>query len=403
MAPKVWKGARGGVLKTTKRAAAAKGLPPSSIKGLAGFRKASRTFSGTVDKGVAQQNAALASRAVVADGLDARLICIIAATNTDKYYVLQCLEDTKVPASKARRFYAYQRWGRTGTGGVCRLQGPMEQEKAQSHLFKVFKAKTGAAWGDLKAGEKAKAGMYWLSAASEADPRARWEYRVADSIDGKSNGWFPYDVRASEQVEELYAEHIANKKGSNSTSKRFVPSGKFTYCLHMDELRQKNTTTGKERQIRRTLGSKVALRRLGSSPVEETSRSASAKQASKTSISATTSSIFDGLFRADTAATIAAPLSLDGPSAKPSSFHVKRSLSSCSSLPGLPGKRQRLAKGATVIPVSNADMHKVAERGGVGELPQSALKSWLGARSISTTGKKPDLVDRVYSLLEDVD
>merc|ERR1712070_1305953 len=92
----------------------------------------------------------------------------------------------------------------------------------------VFKGKTGAAWGSLKAGEKALPGKYWMAVPSEADPQALWEYCVNDGVDGKVNGWYPYDGDAVEQVEELYAEHEANKTGKNPTDKRYVASGKFT-------------------------------------------------------------------------------------------------------------------------------------------------------------------------------
>jgi hypothetical protein len=357
----------------------AKAEAPSAIRGLAGFRKASATFAGDVDKGVSQQNAALASRANVLAGLDARLVCINPAENTDKYYVLQGLEDTKIPESKAKRCYAYQRWGRTGTGGMCRLQGPMEHKKVQAHLFKVLKAKTGAAWGSLEPGEKAIPGKYWLAVPSEADPRALWQYYVDDGVDDKAKGWYPYDGDAVQQVEELYAEHKANKGGKNRTDQRFVASGKFTYCLDLDKLSQRNISTGKKRKIRRTLSSTTTRTstpaRLASSPCEAS----------------------PGFFRADTADTLPVSWSDAQMNARRSHAnpHDLASTSSASSIPGLPGKRAR-------HPVAcERAMRKLADRGEVERLDVPALKSWLSSRSVTTSGRKPDLVDRVYSLFDD--
>lgn len=383
MAPKLWKGAKGKSHPVLKKPAAGKVAAPSAIKGLAGFRKATSTiFTGAVDKGVSQQNAALASRAAVIAALDARLVCIDPASNSDKYYVLQGLEDTKVPEGKPKRCYAYQRWGRTGTGGVCRLQGPMEQKKVEMHLLKVFKAKTGTAWGSSKAGEKAKPGKYWLAIPSEADPRASWEYHVDDGVDRKTKGWYPYDSDAVTQVEELHAEHAANKSGKNPTAKRFVASGTFTYCVDLDKLTQRNATTGKERKIRRNMSSRTTRAetpvRLGSSPSEAT----------------------PGLLRADTAETVLAVWSDAEYNARVARLGTaSRSLSTVSSIPGLPGMRAK--KESTAAISSIGDMRKLAQRGEIEGLPQPVLKSWLSSRSIATSGRKCDLVDRVYSVLDD--
>jgi hypothetical protein len=380
MAPKIWKGIKGKSSVLKKPAA---GNAPSAIRGLAGFRKASAIFTGAVDKGVSQQNAPLASRASVLEGLDARLVCIDPAMNSDKYYVLQGLVDTKIPEGKPKRCYAYQRWGRTGTGGVCRLQGPMEQKKVEAHLRKVFMAKTGTPWvPSLKAGEKAKPGKYWLVVPSEADPHATWEYYVDDGVDHKRNGWYPYDSDAVQQVEELHAEHSANKSSKNSTAKRFVASGKFTYLLDLDKLLQRNSTTGKERKIRRTVSSRTPRPdtpiRSGSSP----------------------SLASPGLFRADTADTVLATWSDAEWNAKAAKLGVSRVASSVSSLPGLPGKRAR--RDAATALASISDMRKLVQHGDLERLPQSQLKSWLSSRGVATTGRKCDLVDRVHDVLDNV-
>jgi len=35
---------------------------------------------------------------------------------------------------------------------------------------------------------------------------------VADGVDGKKPGWFPYDPEPSEEVENLYQQHLDNDK-----------------------------------------------------------------------------------------------------------------------------------------------------------------------------------------------
>merc|ERR1712039_153732 len=114
------------------------------------------------------------------------------------------------------------RWGRTGTSGACKLEGPVTDDKAKAAVAKLFKSKTGCAWGSLQPGDPAKAGKYWLMRPSKADPKAKWEYYVSDHVDGKKTGWYPYDKDASAQVEDLHADHVAHKGGKMDTSVRTV-------------------------------------------------------------------------------------------------------------------------------------------------------------------------------------
>merc|ERR1712194_728002 len=53
------------------------------------------------------------------------------------------------------------------------------------------------------------------------------------------------------QVEELYAEHIANRSKSRSLASRLVSTGFFTYRINLDNMTQENAVTGKTRHIRR--------------------------------------------------------------------------------------------------------------------------------------------------------
>jgi len=225
--------------KFAKKAAAVK-------KGLAGTKAPSGPGC-SLDVGVAKQDAGLAKRARVLPGYHARLALIDAAKNHDKYYILQGLEDTK---SKGK-CYAYSRWGRTGTAGGCKLEGPMDQDKAEANVAKLFRSKTGFAWGALRPGDKSKPGKYWLQAPAKADSKAKWQYFVGDGVDGKKKGWYPYVKAAGQQVEQLRAEHAANRSGKNDTSIRTVESGTWIYKVDLKKMSQTNTKTKKVRKIRR--------------------------------------------------------------------------------------------------------------------------------------------------------
>ena len=89
---------------------------------------------------------------------------------------------------------------------------------------------------------------------SEADPKAKWEYYVGDKVDGKKAGWYPYEKAAGAQVEDLRAEHAANKGGRNDTSVRTVESGTWTYKVNLIKMEQTNIKTEKVRKIRRVGG-----------------------------------------------------------------------------------------------------------------------------------------------------
>lgn len=215
-------------------------------KGLAGTKAPSGPGC-SLDVGLAKQDAALAKRARVLPGGHARLTLIDAAKNHDKYYILQGIEDSKAKG----KCFAYSRWGRTGTAGGCKLEGPMDEAKARAAIEKLFKAKTGFAWGALRPGDKAKPGKYWLLPPAKVDTKAKWQYYVSDHVDGKKTGWYPYEKAAGLQVEELRAEHAANTSRANDTSVRTVESGKYLYKVDLKKMEQTNTSTKKKRKIRR--------------------------------------------------------------------------------------------------------------------------------------------------------
>jgi len=149
--------------------------------------------------------------------------------------------------------YAYQRWGVTGTRGQIKLEGPMEQPKVAAALAKVFEDLTGSSWGSIAPGDRAPPGKYWVQQHMNPDFQAKWEYYVADGVDGKRTGWYPYVTSASEEVEELYAQHVANGCEAR-TAVRVIQSGHFSYKVDLDSMTQQNTRTKKQRTIRRAAG-----------------------------------------------------------------------------------------------------------------------------------------------------
>jgi predicted DNA-binding WGR domain protein len=87
---------------------------------------------------------------VGADGSakDAKLAQVDLAANTDKYYVLQMFTDGVGSASH----YVYCRWGRTGTSGQSKLEGPSSLEAANKAFEKLYKEKTGLGWAAKNVG-----------------------------------------------------------------------------------------------------------------------------------------------------------------------------------------------------------------------------------------------------------
>lgn len=219
-----------------------------------------------VDRALAAHNAALAERVRLIPGLDVRLALIDPAKHQDEYHVLQGLEDPTTD-SDAARFYALQRWGSTGSRGQCKMEGPLEKNEVAAILAKVFEERTGTAWGSMLPGDKTKPGKYWVQQASSPDMKATWEYYVGDGVDGKRDGWYPYTAGASDEVEEIYAQHEANQRESRTATRR-VTSGHFAYLVDLNQLTQKNSRTGKVRQIRRVLGTEILCGPQGAPPQE---------------------------------------------------------------------------------------------------------------------------------------
>jgi len=204
-----------------------------------------------IDRGVADEDAALAGRGSVVKGFNARLALIDPSRRTDMYHVIQGLQDPEAEGDK--QFYCFQRSGQTGARGQNKIEGPMNKAKLESMFAKVFLDKTGEEWGSMAPGDRAKPGRFWVQQWCKPNEKARWEYWVDDGVDGKQPGWYPYVADAGEDVEAIYAQHVANAC-EGRTATRIVQSGYFAYEVNLSDMTQANTRTRKTRNIRRVLG-----------------------------------------------------------------------------------------------------------------------------------------------------
>lgn len=89
-------------------------------------------------------------------------------------------------------------------------------------------------------------------AAEVAPKKFRWDYYVHDNIDGKTNAWYPYSAAAATAVEKAYDQW---RFGKGATVTQVTSQGdagtNFTYSIDFKGMKQTNTTSGKERHIRR--------------------------------------------------------------------------------------------------------------------------------------------------------
>lgn len=204
-----------------------------------------------MDRGVVEEDAELAARGSIVKGFNARLALIDPSSRTDKYHIIQGLHDPEAEGDK--KFYCFQRSGQTGARGQNKIEGPMDKAKLESIFARVFLDKTGKEWGSMAPGDRAKPGKYWVQQWCKPNEKAKWEYWVDDGVDGKQPGWYPYVADAGEEVEAVYAQHVANSR-EGRTATRIVQSGYFAYEVNLSDMTQANTRTRKTRNIRRVLG-----------------------------------------------------------------------------------------------------------------------------------------------------
>lgn len=186
--------------------------------------------------------------------VDLRLVLIDADQGIDKFYHIAGFYDPL----DAMGFYCLCCWGDCGArgAGISRvLHGPSAEADMREKVAETFREKTGLDLKDMQPGDRAPPGKYWLqqSRKEKEEEEVHWEYHVADGVDGKKPGWFPYDPEASEEVENLYQQHLDNDKESR-TATRTVSSGYFRYKVDLQKMTQTNQKTGKVRTIRRGMG-----------------------------------------------------------------------------------------------------------------------------------------------------
>jgi len=181
----------------------------------------------------------------------------------DKFFVVQTL-------SCGGQFFFASRWGRTGTRGQAKVEGPLATaEEAATLLAAKFKEKTANEVEGVAAGTfTAQPGKYSLvtgDAAASRDNARRtvqertqnasggrlWQYYVDDGVDGKAVGWYDYFQDAADIVEGVYSEWQRNPGGGLDV--RCVQSGFFCYRVDFNTMQQTNVThpNRTQRKIRR--------------------------------------------------------------------------------------------------------------------------------------------------------
>lgn len=186
-----------------------------------------------------------------------KLVQIDVASNTDKYFLMQSLSgQTK---KKDTKHLVFTRWGRTGTKGQVKCEGPYDSaDQASADIAKKFKDKTGNDIATASDGSFAvKAKKYDLVVGDTGkvvgvvgkDGGCLWQYYVSDGVDGKPNGWYDYTTDAAQIVEGVHSEWLNNP----TLDVRCVQSGMFCYKVDFNTMDQTNVTHAgrKQRQIRR--------------------------------------------------------------------------------------------------------------------------------------------------------
>merc|ERR1712146_437240 len=121
--------------------------------------------------------------------------------NSDKFFIVQTLKC-------GDQFLFVSRWGRTGTKGNAKVDGPFDEENdASSLLAAKFKEKSGNDVESVAAGTfEHKEGKYDLVKGDDGHRRSvaganngcLWQYYVDDGVDGKRPGWYDYFKEAAE-------------------------------------------------------------------------------------------------------------------------------------------------------------------------------------------------------------
>eukprot|EP00316_Scyphosphaera_apsteinii_P011609 CAMPEP_0119326578 /NCGR_PEP_ID=MMETSP1333-20130426/68717_1 /TAXON_ID=418940 /ORGANISM="Scyphosphaera apsteinii, Strain RCC1455" /LENGTH=422 /DNA_ID=CAMNT_0007334917 /DNA_START=73 /DNA_END=1341 /DNA_ORIENTATION=+ len=179
--------------------------------------------------------------------------------NMDKFFTMQTL-------TCGNKFLFAQRWGRTGTRGQAKVEGPLDHaEEAAALLSAKFKEKTGNAVESVENNTFQRIrGLYDLvkgdvvASRRTVEERTQgrnggrlWQYYVDDGVDGKANGWYDYSKDAAEIVEGVHSEWVNNPEANYDV--RCVQSGFFCYRVDFNAMQQTNVThpNRTQRRIRR--------------------------------------------------------------------------------------------------------------------------------------------------------
>lgn len=177
--------------------------------------------------------------------LEATLALVDVAQNIDKFYTVQVVAADASPTDH----WCVCHWGRTGTKGQVKVDGPMPLAAAEALAAERFEAKTGVAWA-ARATAAPVPGKYVFKRKvyTAAGPkRVLWQYYVDDFVDGKATGWYNYAPEAAATVEGVWSEWRFNAW----LDVRSVHSGYWDYNVDFNQLAQTNVKTQKRRTIRR--------------------------------------------------------------------------------------------------------------------------------------------------------
>jgi predicted DNA-binding WGR domain protein len=182
---------------------------------------------------------------------DAMLVLVDPEQNSDKYFVLQCIERGN---DEPHKYCVFSRWGRTGTVGQALLQDFDDAAAAEQAFEAKFRQKTGLTWAERNEpyqGCKYRFIVQDFVQKHDGYANGQWQYYVDDGVDGKVTGWYDYDTNGSMQVEMLFHQNAQNAQ----LSQRQVASGIFTYHVDLDQMTQTNTShpARKCRRIRRVV------------------------------------------------------------------------------------------------------------------------------------------------------
>lgn len=168
------------------------------------------------------------------EALHFTLVRVNLATNTDKYYVGQCI--CVQPGRPGAGTWFFSRWGRSGSAGQCLMEGPLPggKDEAKALFAAKFAEKTGVAWAARQAAP-AVPGKYQhvqVPPAAGGLPAGKWQFQLDTPQDGLLAGWHDYEPAASASVDAVFRQW----QGNHALSVRCVQSGKWAYRVDFNTM-----------------------------------------------------------------------------------------------------------------------------------------------------------------------